>query len=655
VSGLELLLSLSGALAALGLLHKLAPGSGAARPLFWGAIAASLCVGGWQLSPRAEEARAPKANTGVEVEPAARGYVGSGACQSCHPSEYASWHRSYHRSMTELPSRESMRSPWQDEQLDLDGRSYHLYRRGSQYWVAMPDPDQLSLAARRGSASEPIPRVERQVMMTTGSHHYQGYWVAGRRGNELWQLPFVYQFESERFLPRASVFLQPPEDPAVVTRWNSSCVQCHAVAGEPRHDLELDRFATRAAELGIACEACHGPGRKHVSREQNPLTRYRTRSGDVETSIVNPARLPAQRASEVCGQCHAYFVPKLPEQWWQSGYAANYTPGAALDASRRILELERDEPEAEALVGDDLRSLFYADGSVRVGGREWNGLEHSACFQRGQGTRQISCSSCHQLHGGTRASQLGEAALGNAACGACHSELAAAPAAHSHHPEGSEGSACVNCHMPFTSYALLGSVRSHRITRPSVPADSEGLAPNACNLCHLDQSLAWTRQWLARWYGDAGSGPPIQADSAQSSDEPALALQVLTGDAATRVVVAAALGWPPARAASSTRERTELLAEALDDPYAAVRFVAYRSLRTEPGFANFSYDFIAEPRVRRERRERARELAAASWREAQSSPAPSRPLPHDGRGELDRAFVERLIAGRDNRPVRIAE
>ncbi|HVZ33144.1 MAG TPA: cytochrome c3 family protein [Polyangiaceae bacterium] len=655
MSGLALLSSLSCAPAALGLLHKLAPGSGAARPLFWGAIAASLCLGAWKLSPRAEHARTPSAAAGVEVEPTARGYVGSGACQSCHPGEYASWHRSYHRSMTELPSRESMRAPWQDERLDLDDRSYHLYRRGNQYWVAMPDPDQLALSARRGGLTEPIPRVERQILMTTGSHHYQGYWVAGRRGNELWQLPFVYQFESARFLPRASVFLQPPDDPAVVARWNSSCVQCHAVAGEPRHDLELDRFATRAAELGIACEACHGPGREHVAREHNPLTRYRTRSGDAEPSIVNPAHLPAQRASEVCGQCHAYFVPKHPDDWWQSGYAANYTPGAALDDSRHLLDFERDEPAAEALVGDDLRSLFYADGSVRVGGREWNGLEHSACFQRGQGTRQISCSSCHQLHGGTHASQLSEAALGNAACGACHSELAAAVAAHSHHPAASEGSACVNCHMPFTSYALLGSVRSHRITKPSAPADSEGLAPNACNLCHLDRGLAWTRQWLARWYGDVGSAAPTKPAAAQSSDEQPLAIQLLTGDAATRVVVAAALGWPPARAASSNPGHAELLAEALDDPYAAVRFVAYRSLRTEPAFADFSYDFIADASVRRERQERAREIAAASWRAAENSSAPGRRLPHDGRGELDRAFVERLIAGRDQRPVRIAE
>src|SRR5690349_18016163 len=30
------------------------------------------------------------------------GYVSSDTCRACHPSEYASWHRSYHRTMTQV-------------------------------------------------------------------------------------------------------------------------------------------------------------------------------------------------------------------------------------------------------------------------------------------------------------------------------------------------------------------------------------------------------------------------------------------------------------------------------------------------------------------------------------------------------------------------
>ena len=56
--------------------------------------------------------------------------------------------------------------------------------------------------------------------------------------------------------------------------------------------------------------------------------------------------------------------------------------------------------------------------------------------------------------------------------------------------------------MPHTSYALMGGIRSHRIDSPQIhhqPQKNE--KPNACNLCHLDQTLQWTADALSQWYG----------------------------------------------------------------------------------------------------------------------------------------------------------
>src|SRR5437867_4685634 len=36
-------------------------------------------------------------------------YVSSAACRACHPQQYASWHRSFHRTMTQVASPESVR------------------------------------------------------------------------------------------------------------------------------------------------------------------------------------------------------------------------------------------------------------------------------------------------------------------------------------------------------------------------------------------------------------------------------------------------------------------------------------------------------------------------------------------------------------------
>jgi hypothetical protein len=592
---------------------------------------------------------------GIQTTPMPPGYATSASCRSCHPGEYRSWHDSYHRTMTEAAHGASVRAPWQGTFADGEGDQLRLFRRGEQHWVELPDPD---LRAARGNLQRAagvevsLPRVERQVLMTTGSHHYQGYWVQGARGNELWQLPLVYHLESQRFLPRRAVFLEPPDDPPVWARWNSSCVMCHSVAGQPQHELASDRFATRAAELGIACEACHGPGQEHADRQRNPLVRYQTRHTDTgDPSIVHPGRLSPQRASEICGQCHAYFVPADAERWWQDGFTSSYTPGGALEASRRVLDYERDRADAQALVGADLDSLFYRDGTVKVGGREHNGLLRSACFQRGEGERQLSCLSCHSLHQGTRDAQLSDAAQSNAACGSCHVPQTTSLVEHTHHAAASSGSECVNCHMPYTSYALLGAVRSHRITSPGVEAERSGLAPHACNACHLDRSQAWTNGWLQSWYGVSPAAPVVP--SAPDARWSAAALSLTRGDAATRVVVAWQLGWAAARPLSTPRWQAQLLVEALGDPYAAVRFVAYRSLRSLPGFGDFSYDFLAAPAQRAEAQQRARTRLPQVPARLAEQPAPDVPL--DGAGLIEAAHLTEWLAARDLRPVRIAE
>ncbi|HTV19416.1 MAG TPA: cytochrome c3 family protein [Polyangiaceae bacterium] len=633
-------------------------GVGSARVLF------GLCAVAGALGLATALGTRPSAASAVPIEVRPRaGYVSSGACRSCHPAEWQSWHESYHRSMTEAATSASLRAPW-DEVLEWRGRTHTLFRRGDELWARLPDPDRASALARQDRPLDGVPDVDRRVVMTTGSHHYQAYWVPGARGNELWQLPFVYHFESQRFIPRHDAFLQPESDPMHVARWNSNCIQCHAVAGEPRHDLASDRFESRAVELGIACEACHGPGAEHVARERDPWVRQGDRQAlserppaadrraggpaDAnERAIVNPARLDARRASEVCGQCHSYFLPRDANAWWTSGFAASYRPGDDWQAARRLIELEPGSPSPDPELSASLDSLFYPDGTIRVGGREWNGLAASACFREGQGDRQLACTSCHRMHGGSRDDQLDGAGESNAACAGCHAGYGSD---HSRHAEGSSGDQCVNCHMPRTTYALFKSIRSHRITRPEVDRDP-GARLNACNLCHQDRSLDWTEQQLA---ARAPHSAPAPAGSDEASTESALAVALLSGDAANRVIAAAELGAPEARAVSGSGWQAQLLAEALDDPYAAVRFVAQRSLRRFPGLGALEYDFVAAPEQRRASLEWARQRAALEPVRL-SAHASVPPLPLDERGRIRRDVIERLTSARDSRPIRIAE
>jgi predicted CXXCH cytochrome family protein len=633
------------------------------RRLSYGLAAVVLALGlGVAFPPRQGPAR--DAELPIRVEPG-RGFASSDACRSCHPTEYRSWHESYHRSMTEEANGSTLRAPW-DGVLDWRGRSYTLTRRGDELWVTLPDPDRVAALARQGRSLIDVADVERRVVMTTGSHHYQAYWVPGARGNELWQFPFVYHFESQRFIPRHAAFLQPEDDPVYFARWNSNCIQCHSVAGEPRHDLASDRFDSRVAELGIACEACHGPGATHADQERDPLVRMRQRETGSAPDIVNPARLDAERGSQVCGQCHAYFMPRDAEAWWTSGFTGRYRPGDDLNSSRRLLALEPGAPQQDPEIDASLDSLFYPDGTIRVGGREWNGLVQSACFSQGQGARQLSCTSCHQMHGGSRDDQLEASAGADGACQGCHSGYGPE---HTRHRAGSSGSECMNCHMPRTTYALFKGIRSHRISVPVVDS-SRGAALNACTLCHQDRSLDWTSRELSAWSTPSAPGAASSAGAMSSRDLPsdaaavahpswsALAVAALSGDAAARVIAAFELGALPAREVSGASWQAQVLVEALDDPYAAVRFVALRSLRSFPGFADFEFDFVAPRERRLERQALARARAADSARRARGA-SPGRPgvapLPSDPDGLIQRDVIERLRSERDDRPIRIAE
>jgi predicted CXXCH cytochrome family protein len=550
--------------------------------------------------------------------------------------------------MTQVASRESVLAPFSGTRLVVEGRSLELSERDGAYFATLPDPDlvaALSLRGEREPARE-VPLVKREVVMTTGSHHYQAYWVKGARGNELRLLPVVYLLDEKRFVPRRDAFLQPPDAPPHAVRWNSNCVQCHSVGGRPEHDEASDRFATEAVELGIACEACHGPGRAHVERHRNPLERFaRHYSGEGDDTIVNPARLPADRASAVCGQCHAYFVPRDEERFWKSGYAELFRPGEPLEPSRTVLDFERDRERFGELVEAELESIFWADGTIRIGGREYNALLQSKCHGGGTGARQLGCLSCHSMHKSDPVDQLSEAGKSDRACSGCHAEEARAGSAHTHHARGSVGSRCYSCHMPYTSYALFKGIRSHRVDSPSVRNELSTGRPNACNGCHADRSLAWTAERLESWYGIPA---PELGDDARKISATLRALY--KGNAAERALAAFALGLPETAQAAGTGFQAPHLASLLDDPYSAVRLVAWRALRGLPGFSGFEYDFLAP-------REKLRDKVREATERALAHPELERrsELLFRSDGSLDETRIAALLAERDSRPITISE
>ncbi|MCH8828750.1 MAG: C cytochrome precursor, partial [Planctomycetes bacterium] len=176
---------------------------------------------------------------------------------------------------------------------------------------------------------------------------------------------------------------------------------------------------------------------------------------------------------------------------------------------------------------------------------------------------------------------------GNQACVDCHRLVVKDPQPHTHHSAGSSGSLCYNCHMPHTSFALFTAMRSHRIVVPNVAKSVRSGRPNACNLCHLDKTFAWTSRHLQDWYGTA----EVELNE-ENQTIPASLLWLLRGDASQRLIAAWHMGWKPAREAAGTGWQAPFLSRTLEDPYSVVRYVAWRALQKQPGFQRFEFDFI---------------------------------------------------------------
>ena len=156
------------------------------------------------------------------------------------------------------------------------------------------------------------------------------------------QFPFVYFAREKRWLHDSYTFLQPEEPYSSVEpygkNWNGNCDACHTTAPDYGWDAGEALGQTELAELGIACEACHGPGREHVERHKNPLRRYRAHLGSSPPSdIVNPAKLDPAAGASVCAQCHAELVPKERRE--------AFRPGDAIESFAHVLR-RTDPPQS---------------------------------------------------------------------------------------------------------------------------------------------------------------------------------------------------------------------------------------------------------------------------------------------------------------------
>jgi predicted CXXCH cytochrome family protein len=481
--------------------------------------------------------------------------------------------------------------------------------------------------------------------MRTGSHYFQVFWMPSGHGNHQIGFPFTWLVSERQWVPRNDAFIRDPDFVGKPEQWNRVCIRCHATGARPMRDEDKQLYDTHVTELGIACEACHGPGENHVAAERKHRGEH-ARKGDYALEITQPANLDHVRSSQVCGFCHSMKMYEETPSWYQNGFT--YRPGDDLEKTTPIIRAADfvKQPGVTNFMSahsEEVDGFFWSDGMVRVSGREFNGLSESACYQKGE----LACVTCHSMHKSDPDKQVKEAMNGNEACFLCHRQYQKNATEHTHHLADSSGYLCYNCHMPYSSYGLLRGVRSHQIASPTALSTIRTGRPNACNLCHLDKTLKWTADRLSSWFGQ-----PVPELADQDRNISATVKLLLSGDAGQRALAAFALGWQPALAASGNDWEAPLLATALaEDPYPAVRIISHRSLTHLPGFEAFPYELNSATEQRRQLGDRA----LALWRAGAAS-LPGREPTLTGPGpNVNASAFSQLLLQRNNRSMRIHE
>jgi Cytochrome c554 and c-prime len=534
-------------------------------------------------------------------------------------------------------------------ELAYNERQYRLERKGDKFFVRMRPLD--------GEYGPP-----RQVVLVTGSHNLQILWLEAGAGRTLDQFPFGYIIAEKMWAPVNETFLMPPELKQYYSlgAWNGACMDCHVTEGQSRF-VSGNQWDSHVAEFGIACEACHSEGREHIELNRNPFRRFKIHlTTGKDSTMTNPARLSGPASGLDCGQCHSVWAFKnMTDKIDFNRHGAGFRPGNKNLPQRFVIQPNQaDHTEQKNFIRqtepDFFQNRFWGDGMIRVTGREYNGLEASPCFRGGK----FSCISCHEMHPigveqaalkkWARTDQLRPKMESDEACLQCHKSFATNMTAHTHHAAGSSGSRCYNCHMPHTTFGLLHAIRSHQVSSPTAHESVAYGRPNACNLCHLDQTLAWTAGKLHDWYGQ-----PVPTLSQDDQNISAVVQWLVKGDAAQRALIAWGMGWQPAQKAGGRDWLYPYLIYTLTDPYAAVRFDAWKSLQTLPGFSDFHFNYTSDAHALNESAAGAFKKWLDEVRDPNAVFLPETGLDSDGHFRED--LIQRLRNERDNKPVVLAE
>jgi tetratricopeptide (TPR) repeat protein len=514
--------------------------------------------------------RSPAVVAGGETP--APAFVGSAACADCHQVQHDLWHLSDHDRAMDVATEKTVLGDFDDAEITVHGVTSRFYSRDGRFYVWTEGPE--------GEMGE------HEVTHTFGHEPLQQY-LAPFPGGRMQALSLAWDVERKRWFHLYPDTDVPPDDWLHWTRngqnWNGMCAECHSTNLKKGYGPETDTYRTTWSDIDVGCEACHGPGSRHVAWAGVPPM---ARPDLADAGLVVPTSgIGSATLVEICAPCHS-----------RRAELGDYDHTGLNLLDHMIPSLLRE-------------GLYHADGQILDEVYVYGSFLQSKMY-----ARDVRCSDCHDSH------SLKLVRERNELCLQCHQpELYDIYEHHFHKKEHegkpSDGALCVKCHMPETTYMVIDPRADHsfRVPRPDL---TEAIGtPNACtqNGCHDDRPLSWSVDAYRKWYGlarrphfattfaQARAGEPgtaeelarLAGNGLQSAIVRATALELLSlipGAIGEQALEAALLSDEPLLrhtavsrlSALDPARRAALLAPLLSDPLRAVRLAAVSQLAGVP-------------------------------------------------------------------------
>jgi hypothetical protein len=280
------------------------------------------------------------------------------------------------------------------------------------------------------------------VEYTIGGHWDQRYMK--KIGDDYYVLPKLWSVSSQTWRPyNVWAWRKMP--------YGKYCKGCHVTNYDPTGNVPV-------SEHRIGCEACHGPGWNHASTEGTK-------------PIVNPRKIPPDRANMICAACHVRGKDRSGEYHFPVGYL----PGEDLGAYY--------VPEKKAPEESNTQSIA----------RLWGEWEEKRASNAGR-----QCDVCG-INGASPDKKKSAGAMDF--CKSCHDFADDKYAQHTHHPATVE-IACSDCHLQRQKDIMnpqTFDVHTPEYFLLHVENCYDRRFENACVACHGSKGTEWARGIVERW------------------------------------------------------------------------------------------------------------------------------------------------------------